>query len=68
MERDWVGVPRKLFNPGKGQPRCACVKDFGPPSHDPTRKNHDNRGDLDNPNLLEYDNCPPDQPECMFKV
>ncbi|XP_045597658.1 neuferricin [Procambarus clarkii] len=65
--RDWVGVPRKLYNPGHSKPRCACVKDFGPPSHDPTRMPHDDNGDLDHPNLEEYPGCISDQPTCTFK-
>ncbi|KAK8405991.1 hypothetical protein O3P69_007007 [Scylla paramamosain] len=67
IERDWVGVPRKLFMPGQSKSRCACVKNFGAPSHDPKRINHD-RGDLDHPNLQEYPKCEPDQPECYVKL
>lgn len=67
FERDWTGVPRKLYNPGKGKPRCACVKNSGPPSHDPTREPHDNRGDLDHPNVEEYEGCEPDQTTCFVK-
>ena len=67
MERDWVGVPRKLKIPGRSSPRCACVRGFGPPSHDLSRKNHNNRGDLDHPNLQEYEGCIPDQPTCINK-
>lgn len=27
IDRDWIGVPRKLFdNTSKQDPRCACVK------------------------------------------
>ena len=42
------------------------MKSFGPPSHDPERVNHDNRGDLDYPNLQEYEDCVPDQPTCRI--
>lgn len=68
IERDWVGVPRKLFMPGQGKSRCACVKNFGPPSHDSKRATHNDRGDLDHPNLQEYADCQPDQPECFVKA
>ncbi|XP_050691044.1 neuferricin-like [Eriocheir sinensis] len=68
IERDWVGVPRKLFIPGQSNSRCACVKNFGPPSHDPKRVTHNDRGDLDHPNLQEYANCAPHQPECFVKT
>lgn len=67
VERDWEGVPRKLFSPGQSKPRCACVKSLGPPSHDPKRVPHDNRGDLDHPNIEEYPGCPPDQLTCLVK-
>ncbi|CAL4129017.1 unnamed protein product, partial [Meganyctiphanes norvegica] len=65
IEREWKGVPRKLIKAGQPKPRCACVKPYGPPSHDPTRTNHNNRGDLENPNLQEYPGCQPDQPTCV---
>ncbi|XP_067123941.1 neuferricin [Centruroides vittatus] len=64
VERDWVGVPRKLFKPGQ-QERCACVKDSGSPSG--SSKNIDDRGDLDNPNLKVYANCAPDSTSCSWK-
>lgn len=67
IQRDWTGVPRKLFSPGQGRSRCACVKNFGAPSHDPNRKPNDNRGDLDNPNIQEYKGCPPEETSCYIK-
>ncbi|MCL4137507.1 UNVERIFIED_CONTAM: hypothetical protein GTU68_048514 [Idotea baltica] len=57
VHRDWVGVPRRLFHPGRENERCGCVKNFGPPSHDPTRNPHLNRGDLDHPHVKEYPGC-----------
>ncbi|XP_014676778.1 PREDICTED: neuferricin-like [Priapulus caudatus] len=57
IERDWAGVPRKLFKPASGQYRCACIRTTGPASDRPEAADHDDRGDLDNPNLKEYDNC-----------
>ncbi|KAG7174676.1 Neuferricin-like [Homarus americanus] len=67
VQRDWAGVPRKLYSPGQPKPRCACVKGFGAPSHDPNRMPHDNRGDLDNPHVEEYAGCETDQPVCLIK-
>lgn len=55
VKREWVGVPRKLFAAGHKHHRCACVKNFGPPIATPGEEG--NRGDLDNPNLREYDDC-----------
>lgn len=62
INREWAGVPRKLFKPGSSQSRCACVKDSGPSqeSADP----QGDRGDLDHPNLQEYDNCDPKAVSC----
>ncbi|XP_030847183.1 neuferricin-like [Strongylocentrotus purpuratus] len=42
ISRDWIGVPRKLFNPGTNKQRCACIKE----------------SELHNPHLRLYDNCP----------
>ncbi|XP_076024634.1 neuferricin [Genypterus blacodes] len=27
VERDWAGLPRRLYSPGSSVPRCVCVKD-----------------------------------------
>jgi len=65
ITRDWVGVPRKLFKPGNGQSRCACVKNFGPPqSDDVPASAQANRGDLDHPNMQEYPGCDPTAVSC----
>lgn len=64
IKRDWVGVPRKLFKPATGKYRCACIRTTGPPSDQLETKQHNNRGDLDNPNLKEYDNCVPTSESC----
>jgi predicted heme/steroid binding protein len=32
IQRDWVGVPRELFQPKTKSYRCACVRATGPPS------------------------------------
>lgn len=66
VDRDWAGVPRKLYTPGQGKARCACVKNFGAPSHDPERQAHDDTGDLTNPNLEEYEGCQPEETSCYL--
>ncbi|XP_056141329.1 neuferricin [Lampris incognitus] len=43
VQRDWVGVPRKLYSPGSSHSRCVCVKDSSA---------------AQNPNLQEYEGCP----------
>jgi len=66
IQRDWSGVPRKLFKAGSKDHRCACVKNFGAPlSEDPT-EGHKNRGDLLNPNLQEYEGCSPTSNSCKL--
>jgi len=65
IARDWTGVPRRLFYPGK-QPRCACVRTVGPPSVDPSDR-RTNRGDLDNPHLKEYLGCTSKSHECRTR-
>lgn len=57
VARDWSGVPRLYYSAGSTQPRCACVRTTGPPSHDLLSKTHNDQGDLDNPNLNVYPNC-----------
>lgn len=67
IDRGWVGVPRRLFTPGRQEERCVCVKDFGESLYQPGSEVHD-RGDLDNPNLKEYDNCDPKAVKCQIKL
>ncbi|XP_078403972.1 neuferricin isoform X1 [Cetorhinus maximus] len=55
IERNWAGVPRKLYKPGSRNHRCACVRTTGPPFNQPSSPQ--NRGDLDNPALQEYEGC-----------
>ncbi|XP_065579741.1 neuferricin-like [Artemia franciscana] len=62
IRREWVGVPRKLFKTGSSTPRCACIKDSGPPSSDPDSDS--DIGDLGNPNLKEYKDCKPTAVSC----
>ncbi|XP_064460658.1 neuferricin-like [Ornithodoros turicata] len=66
IERDWVGVPRQYFEPGKPDPRCVCVRNTGPPSDNPTATDHKNRGDLDHPHLKEYPGCVPTSDTCKL--
>jgi len=65
VKRVWVGVPRRLYYPGR-EPRCACVRTTGAPSTDPSDESP-NRGDLDNPHLKEYTGCSPSSYECRNK-
>ena len=66
ISRNWVGVPRRYFRPGKKDPRCACVRSTGPPSDNPD--GNTNRGDLDNPNFKEYPDCSQDSISCKIKT
>jgi len=61
VARSWVGVPRQLFYPGR-QPRCACVRDRGPPSVDPSAPS--DTGDLDSPHVKAYPGCEGKLTEC----
>ncbi|KAI6176668.1 Neuferricin-like protein [Aphelenchoides bicaudatus] len=65
VEREWVGVPRKLYAPGSKHYRCACVKNFGVPLATTNAKG--NRGDLDNPNIKPYENCSPTANSCKLE-
>uniref|UniRef100_A0A183CD85 Cytochrome b5 heme-binding domain-containing protein n=1 Tax=Globodera pallida TaxID=36090 RepID=A0A183CD85_GLOPA len=64
MARDWVGVPRKLFNPGFKEHKCVCVKNFGPSLRSPDVDT--GRGDLDHPSLVGYEECAPDSNSCRI--
>ncbi|XP_020320213.1 neuferricin isoform X4 [Oncorhynchus kisutch] len=52
VQRDWAGVPRKLFSPGSGRSRCVCVQ---------------NSSTLENPNIQEYEDCPPHADSCPVR-
>ncbi|XP_044142165.1 neuferricin isoform X1 [Bufo gargarizans] len=67
IKRDWVGVPRKLYLAGYDGYRCVCVRTNGPPSENPDSKEHNDRGDLDNPSLKEYKDCNPLFDWCWLK-
>ena len=62
INRDWVGVPRKMFKPGKKDPTCVCVKTTGPSSD----TGEGNEGDLRNPNLQEYPGCGKYEASCKL--
>ncbi|XP_076461981.1 neuferricin-like [Babylonia areolata] len=68
IQRDWVGVPRQFYEPGKAQEkaRCVCVRNKGPPSDSQHSDSHKNRGDLDNPNLKAYDGCDVNADSCSY--
>lgn len=53
INRDWAGVPRKMFKPGKKDAKCVCVKTTGPSSD----TGEGNEGDLNNPNMQLYTGC-----------
>ncbi|XP_072099521.1 neuferricin [Mobula birostris] len=64
IERNWVGVPRKLYKVGSKNYRCVCVRTDGPASNQPSSAH--NRGDLDNPALAEYPGCESVSDSCVL--
>ncbi|XP_078535809.1 neuferricin [Lissotriton helveticus] len=67
VERDWVGVPRKLYKPGAKDHRCVCVRTTGPPTGHLEPAEHSDRGDLDEPTLQEYEGCHALSEWCVLK-
>ncbi|XP_029467928.1 neuferricin [Rhinatrema bivittatum] len=65
--RDWIGVPRRMYTPGTKGHRCVCVRTTGPPTGRADSSEHSNRGDLNNPNLQEYEDCQPTFEWCKLK-
>lgn len=53
IDRDWVGVPRRMFKPGRKDDKCVCVKTTGVSSD----KGQGDEGDLHHPNINIYPNC-----------
>ncbi|KAM6970521.1 neuferricin [Aplochiton taeniatus] len=49
VNRNWTGVPRKLFTPGSSSHRCVCVE---------------NSSKAENPNLKEYEDCAKNAESC----
>ncbi|CAK5078270.1 unnamed protein product [Meloidogyne enterolobii] len=73
VAREWVGVPRLLFEPTTQNQRCVCVKNFGAPLSNlgvdkKQIKGGESRGDLDNPNLREYKDCVPTANSCKLSI
>jgi len=64
VTRSWVGVPRQLYYPAR-QPRCACVRNRGPPSTDPGARS--DTGDLESPHVKEYPGCDSKATECRVQ-
>ncbi|XP_055297975.1 neuferricin homolog [Sitodiplosis mosellana] len=52
IDRDFVGVPRRFYEVGKSEFRCACVPDDR----------------LEDPLLKGYDDCDPKSVECFYVV
>lgn len=52
VDRQWVGVPRKYYQPGEVSYRCACIEE----------------SKLENGNLKEYDDCDPKSTTCFYKA
>ncbi|XP_030041439.1 neuferricin [Microcaecilia unicolor] len=67
IERDWTGVPRKMYTPGSEGHHCVCVRTTGSPTGHSGSSAYSNRGDLDNPKLQEYEGCHPNSEWCMLK-
>ncbi|XP_051491744.1 neuferricin [Apus apus] len=68
VSRAWAGVPRKLYRPGARGSRCVCVRTEGPPWGQPPSAQHPDRGDLDDPQLEEYEGCPPLAEQCLLRL
>lgn len=70
VERDWVGVPRQLFNPETKSYRCACVRSVGPASNidGQTDKIEQYNGDLNHPRVKSYENCDATSTECSLSL
>lgn len=52
IDRDWTGVPRKYFEAGVDNHRCACI----------------NPSKLESANLEEYKGCDPKSTYCFYKL
>lgn len=52
IDRDFIGVPRKFYEVGNSEFRCACV---------PNDR-------LNDPLLKQYDDCDPNSIECFYTV
>ena len=62
IERDWIGVPRKLYIPGANSYRCACVNiKQSQSSSDSTESDMSQY-------LVEYDDCDKNSYSCYVKI
>lgn len=52
VEREWTGVPRKIFKPGQTDFNCVCVEESR----------------LNDGNLEEFENCDPQSIKCNFDL
>lgn len=52
IERSWIGVPRKYYQPGEKNYRCACI-----------RNEH-----LISGNIEQYDDCLSEATSCFIKT
>lgn len=66
VSRNWEGLPRMYYATGSSKARCACVRTSGPPSYNLQSISHNDRGDLDNPNLSLYPNCEVNSNSCSL--
>lgn len=62
IERDWAGVPRRLFSKDGKFKRCACIRTTGSPSFESDKNT--NNGDLGLSLLREYEGCDPTSNTC----
>ncbi|XP_061461448.1 neuferricin isoform X2 [Rhineura floridana] len=61
VNRDWNGVPRKLYEPGSSRSQCVCVNTEGLPLEQSSSTG------VGNPNLQEYEGCHPLAEWCALK-
>uniref|UniRef100_A0A1B6F4E2 Cytochrome b5 heme-binding domain-containing protein n=1 Tax=Cuerna arida TaxID=1464854 RepID=A0A1B6F4E2_9HEMI len=59
VERDWVGVPRKLYEPGADTFRCACIN-----ISEQSQVIAPETGNVRSGNLEEYEDCHPKSTSC----
>lgn len=52
IEREWTGVPRKIYKPGQTDFNCVCVEE----------------SKLADGNLKEFDDCDPKSTKCTFNL
>lgn len=62
IDRDWIGVPRKYFEPGSKKYRCACVNTSDNSENTKQHEAHKRTG-----NVEEYEGCNPKSTSCFYK-